>query len=171
MGKSIPNENIFELIKKVKPLLDKYGVSYWLGRGVLGDFLANNTIKCKHSDVDFHIWGKDKEILKNILIPEFVKDNYDPIDRGHKLAFRKPIDEPKYFLEFMYLFPCEDDSRLVYHTANGKKCYCPATCFSEKENNFIEISNNKIRIPNNIEDYFRMVYEKDNWRDKYKIKK
>jgi hypothetical protein len=83
MSGPIPNENILRLIEKVVPLLNESGVEYWIGRGVLGDFLVNGKLKCQHSDVDFHIWEKDKEILKHKLIAEFKNDGFDIISNNH----------------------------------------------------------------------------------------
>ncbi len=167
MGNKIPNKNILELIDKVMPLLKESGIPYWLGRGVLGDYLVNGELKCKHSDVDFHIWEKDKEILKQKIIPKFKGDGFDAIsNETYKLAFRKPIDKPEYFLEFMYIFE-DTNPEIVYHETYGEKRRCPKQCFSKAENKTIKINNHEIPIPSCMEEYFSQIYNDKEWRKRY----
>ena len=163
----IPNENIMFLIDKALPLLKESGISYWLGRGVLGDFLENGELKCAHSDVDFHVWGKDQEILKKIMNPVFDNDKFKKIDEKHKLAFEKTSNGTVFLLEFMYLFD-DENVGYVYHISCNKKCVCPKYCFPKNGGKTKKIGNRNIPIPSNIEEYFSQVYKNNQWREKYK---
>lgn len=167
---SIPNENIIFLTNKVKPLLDECRIPYWLGRGIVADILVNGEIKCKHSDVDFHIMAKDSTILKEKLIPEFEKEgDYITEDRKYKLAFYKPANNPSYYVEFPYIFEDENDSKVVYHESCGKKYYCLKECFNLEKVEKIKINEIEFRIPTPTEQYLRDIYNDDNWRVKYEL--
>jgi len=166
---SIKNKNVLSIIKKVKQILDTSNISYWLGRGVLGDLLVNKELKCKHSDVDFHILNEDRETLRSKLLPEF-KNEYEIDDKDYKLAFYKPIKNPEFYFEFPYIFNDPVNSNQVYHISCEKNRYCPKECFDIKKFNYIEIENIKVRIPTLTEEYFKNIYD-GQWKNRYKLRK
>lgn len=167
MGKPIPNENILELIKKVKPLLDQCDIPYWLGRGVARDLMVNKELKGDHSDLDFHVLAKDKEILKQKMMPIFSGEGYlsEPKEEDYKLAFKKPANHPTYYIEFPYIFNDEENPAMAYHLSCGKKRYCPKKCFNLSKIETIKINGTEVRIPALPEKYFSGIYSDQNWKN------
>lgn len=160
---AISSKNILFLIQKAIPILDECGIPFWLGRGVLRNFYINNEIGEENSDVDFHVWDRDKKILTKAFAPIFEKEGYKKDDPSYKLAFRKPDKNPEYYLEFMYLFCDKENPNIIYHERVGdNKRYCPKICFSAQIRKFIEIKRNKIRVPAFTEQYLRGAYG-ENW--------
>lgn len=162
MHKNIPNENFVSLAHKINSLLKDRSFSYWLGRGMLRDFVANGNLKFQHGDLDFHVLAEDRDILRKYLIPILEKEGYSIEDKDYKLAFRKPFRNPDFYVEFPYIFQDEKNREFVYHIANGKKEVCKKECFFGDEGEFIELDGEKIRVPNNPEAYLEGVYGK-NW--------
>lgn len=159
---AISKNNIIYLLNKVVPLLKELNISWWLGRGVLRHFHLTREVGDKNSDLDFHIWDKDKQILREKLIPIFSTEGYTTHEPWYKLAFFKPSTDHEFFIEFMFLFEYADSPGLVYHSRDKDKKYAPKVCFSNYK--IIEIENIKLRIPVSVEQYFLGAYG-PNWKN------
>lgn len=159
---AISRNNILYLLNKVVPLLEELGIHWWLGRGVLRNFYLTNDIGDKNSDLDFHIWDKDKQALKEKLMPIFTKEEYKIQEPWYKLAFYKPPEDHEFFVEFMLLFEDRNYPEVVYHSRNSDNKYAPKNCFSGYEN--IQINDIRVKIPINVDQYFLGTYG-PNWRN------
>src|SRR6185369_10023998 len=118
-----PASNISALLHQIIPLLEELGVNFWLGRGVLRHWILQKEIGDKQSDLDFHIWEKDKDILKR-LVKSFAGYNFSTKHYKSTLTNR----DEKLQVEFMYLWNYSANPNLVYHERRNGKFYFPADC-------------------------------------------
>lgn len=152
------NENdIKQLVLIVKPQLENLQIDYWLGRGVLRQQYLTGQVGDKQSDLDIHIWAKDREVVREVLGPIFASLNFNENNNEpYKLAYAN--DENHRIVEFMLLF---EDAEVVYHTRrNGVHIECPKKCF-ETIDAKIEIAGIKFNAPAYIDEYLKGVYGSD----------
>lgn len=160
---AISRNNILYLLSKVVPLLEELGIHWWLGRGVLRNFYLTKEIGDKNSDLDFHIWVKDKPILRERLVPIFSNEGYTIDEQVYKIAFYKPQgNSHDFFVEFMFLFDDPNDPEIVYHSRNNGNKYAPKSCFSGYD--VIQVENIRTRIPVKVDEYLLGTYG-PNWKN------
>ena len=161
---AISRNNILFLLNKVVPLLEELGIQWWLGRGVLRNFYLTGKVGDKNSDLDFHIWDRNKQILREKLEPIFSSEGYTMDDFWYKIAFYKPKlpAQHEFFVEFMLLFEDSNNQGLVYHSRDKEKKYARESCFSNYDT--IQINDTNVKIPVNVELYFLGTYG-PNWKD------
>lgn len=156
---------ILEALKTTIPLLDSTGVNYWLARGVLRNLYIRNKIGGSNSDLDFHIWKKDSEVVKAKLLPAFsaIYDDLEIQEKDYKLAFFTPVKVKfhDFFVEFMFLNPDDD---FVYHERMDGARYANAECYSSERHVYLQYNEQLIRIPALVEEYLFGTYG-PRWRE------
>lgn len=153
-----PSANIIKLLSEVVPWLEESGIDYWLGRGVLRHWTLTKEIGDGQSDLDFHVWERDKNVLGKL---QQFYSNYEFHTRSYKTTFTNRENQSQ--IEFMYLWKYPANPDLVYHERDhGKyKFYFPSECVQSFE--IIEIDGIKVRTPVHIEKYISGLYGPD-WR-------
>ena len=125
--------NIINVLSVVIPKLDSTEVDYWLARGVLRNLYITGNVGDKNSDLDFHIWEKDRHKVKDILQPLFMSKYKDLVieEKDYKLAFYTPAD--------------------------GRR-YSKALCFAPERKEYIKYGDSFLRIPALTGDYLLGTY-------------
>lgn len=157
MNGRLNEEDIKKLLLIVKPHLESLKIEYWLGRGVLRQYYLTGKVGDKQSDLDIHIWEKDKEKVRTKFGPILKKLNFNMNDKEpYKLAFVN--DNNHWIIEFMYLFHDKNNNNIVYHTRrNGVHLECPKQCF-ETTDTKIKIEGIEFNSPSHTALYLRGVY-------------
>lgn len=154
--------NITNVLSVVIPKLDSTEVDYWLARGVLRNLYITGNVGDKNSDLDFHIWEKDRHNVRDVLQPLFISQYEDLVieEKDYKLAFYTPANDNRheFFVEFMFLFADESNDKYVYHSRADGKRYSKALCFASERKEYLRYEDTFLRIPTLTGDYLLGTY-------------
>ena len=87
----------FAVIKRVHDLLSEAGIAHWLFGGWGVDFLIGDVTR-PHSDIEFVIWRRDIERVRELLSPLDYRER-----SGGDAAFRADFDTDAGLLSMVYI--------------------------------------------------------------------
>lgn len=154
------NEAI-EIVKEITALLERYGVNYWICRGLLRHFMVTGAFGEIQSDIDFHIWATEQDKLLQMR-DKLATLGYQVLNRqNYKIAFYKMVDSERIEIEFVFLFINERNNEKTWHQSRGNMFCCPTDVFNNAESK--DFYGTQVRVPSPPEKYLEEVYG-SNWR-------
>jgi hypothetical protein len=138
---------------------------WWLGRGLVRNYYLNHQIGNKQSDVDVHVWAKDKDRIIREIEKPLLRLGYALVeepDRPYKFTFE---DKKNKYIEFIMLYPVEGG--YIHRRKEGPKGPHPKNCFSGYD--VMNIEGLVLKVPKDLDQYLDTTYPK--WKSNDKNRK
>ena len=148
-------------MQEVVEVLERRGLRYWLGRGVLRHHTLEGELGDQQGDIDFHVLREDEPGVRRQAVEELQTLGYQVISRpehSHKITLRKGETE----VEFVFL---NRDGKVLWHQAGWpqrRRYECPARAFGHRR---IQMFGIDVRVPD--EEYLVAVFGA-RWRENVK---
>lgn len=137
--------------------LDRVGLKWWLGRGVLRHHLLHGRFGDLQGDIDFHVLREDEQAVRR-FVEGLAETGWRVVSgpaQSHKITMRRGDIE----IEFVFL---NRDGDVLWHQAGWpekRRFDCPERVFGERRAQMFGVD---VRVP--YEEYLPAVFGPD-WRD------